>query len=221
MQSRINNVTYWPQKLQNKAPISHLAVEQNKFDTQKMQNPELSGKKYQHGTFQDCKARQYLLIKWEHNCAYCDAKGVPLPIAKQSANTSCLQVEPSEARFELRSEPKQSFTLAVVPKSKGDEVELKRSFSSGSDRVNNLVMAYAKCNQNKGVKSIQEFLASEAKPPRGTSFRKKPDRLAYILAQLLKPLKNVALMNSLRKHIVKLQQRVLVPRFRRTCIKMC
>ena len=41
--SRINNITNLACKLQNKVPITHITVEQNKFDTQKMQNPDISG----------------------------------------------------------------------------------------------------------------------------------------------------------------------------------
>jgi len=147
--SRVENILSWVRKLLSKAPLTHIAAEQNKFDSQQMQNPELEGKEYQHGTLHGCEARQYLNAKWGYQCAYCHAKGVPL------------QVE------------------HVVPKAKG-----------GSDRISNLVIACQKCNQNKGVQSIEEFLAQ------------KPDRLAAIKSQLKKPLKDAAVMNAIRKKIV-------------------
>eukprot|EP01026_Neomeris_dumetosa_P027354 TRINITY_DN2223_c0_g3_i1.p1 TRINITY_DN2223_c0_g3~~TRINITY_DN2223_c0_g3_i1.p1 ORF type:complete len:201 (+),score=2.23 TRINITY_DN2223_c0_g3_i1:403-1005(+) len=112
-------------------------------------NPESEGKEYQHGTLHGCEAKQYLLAKWKHQCAYCDAKGVPLHVEH------------------------------VVPKAKG-----------GSNRVSNLVIACQKCNQKKGVKSIEDFLAH------------KPDRLKAIQSQLKTPLKDAAVMNSIRKEIV-------------------
>eukprot|EP01024_Parvocaulis_polyphysoides_P069885 TRINITY_DN858_c0_g1_i7.p1 TRINITY_DN858_c0_g1~~TRINITY_DN858_c0_g1_i7.p1 ORF type:complete len:381 (-),score=12.95 TRINITY_DN858_c0_g1_i7:164-1306(-) len=80
VQSRVDNITNWVTKLQSKTPISNLAIEQNKFDTQKMQNPEIKGVQYQHGTLEGCEVRQYLLTKWDHKCAYCDAKGVRLEV---------------------------------------------------------------------------------------------------------------------------------------------
>eukprot|EP01026_Neomeris_dumetosa_P027347 TRINITY_DN2223_c0_g1_i11.p2 TRINITY_DN2223_c0_g1~~TRINITY_DN2223_c0_g1_i11.p2 ORF type:complete len:232 (+),score=4.02 TRINITY_DN2223_c0_g1_i11:567-1262(+) len=45
-----------------------------------MQNPEISGKEYQHGSLHGCQTRQYLLAKWKHQCAYCHAQGVPLQV---------------------------------------------------------------------------------------------------------------------------------------------
>ena len=51
-----------------------------RFDTQKLQNPEISGARYQQGVLFGSELREYLLTKWQHQCAYCGAKGVPLEI---------------------------------------------------------------------------------------------------------------------------------------------
>jgi 5-methylcytosine-specific restriction endonuclease McrA len=51
-----------------------------KFDTQKMQNPEVSGIEYQHGTLQGTEIKEYLLEKWGHKCTYCGAENVPLEV---------------------------------------------------------------------------------------------------------------------------------------------
>ena len=45
-----------------------------------MENPEISGIEYQQGTLQGYEVREYLLSKWEHMCAYCKKKGVPLQV---------------------------------------------------------------------------------------------------------------------------------------------
>jgi hypothetical protein len=45
-----------------------------------MQNPEISGVEYQHGTLQGVEVKEYLLEKWEHKCAYCGATNVPLEV---------------------------------------------------------------------------------------------------------------------------------------------
>jgi len=51
-----------------------------KFDTQAMQNPEISGAEYQQGTLQGYEVREYLLEKWGRKCAYCGKENVPLQI---------------------------------------------------------------------------------------------------------------------------------------------
>jgi hypothetical protein len=63
----------------------------------------------------------------------------------------------------------------VVPRSKG-----------GSDRVSNLVLACTACNQAKGNRPVEEFLAG------------KPEVLKCVLAQLKAPLKDAAAVNSTR-----------------------
>ena len=47
---------------------------------QLMENPEISGIEYQHGTLAGCEVREYLLAKWGRKCAYCDAENTPLNI---------------------------------------------------------------------------------------------------------------------------------------------
>jgi hypothetical protein len=51
-----------------------------RFDTQAMQNPEVSGVEYQQGTLAGYEIREYLLEKWGRKCAYCGESGVPLNI---------------------------------------------------------------------------------------------------------------------------------------------
>lgn len=63
----------------------------------------------------------------------------------------------------------------VRPKAKG-----------GSNRVTNLCLACRDCNEKKGTRSIEDFLA------------KKPELLAKILRQLKVPLKDAAAVNSTR-----------------------
>jgi hypothetical protein len=51
-----------------------------KFDTQKLQNPEIEAVEYQQGELAGYEVREYLLEKWGRKCAYCDTEGVPLQI---------------------------------------------------------------------------------------------------------------------------------------------
>ncbi|MEW1890603.1 RNA-guided endonuclease IscB [Streptomyces sp. IBSBF 3010] len=60
----------------------------------------------------------------------------------------------------------------------------------GSSRVSNLTLACVPCNQAKGSRPVEEFLAH------------RPDRLAPIRAQLKAPLRDAAAMNATRPLLV-------------------
>ncbi len=80
IQSRVDNVFNWTSRLIRFVPISEIQVETVRFDTQKMENPEISGVEYQQGTLYGYELREYLLQKWSRKCAYCSAENVPLEI---------------------------------------------------------------------------------------------------------------------------------------------
>ena len=77
MRSRVGNIRTWTARLMRVCPITAFSLELVKFDTQAMQNPEISGVEYQRGTLAGWDVREYLLEKWERKCAYCGAKDVP------------------------------------------------------------------------------------------------------------------------------------------------
>lgn len=78
--SRIANVETWVRRLAQRVPVSGVSVERVRFDTQKLQNPEISGAEYQQGELLGYEVREYLLEKWGRQCAYCGARNVPLEI---------------------------------------------------------------------------------------------------------------------------------------------
>ncbi|NCC32446.1 MAG: HNH endonuclease [Chloroflexia bacterium] len=80
LQHRVETTLTWVNRLRRYAPIAALSVELVRFDTQQMQNAEVSGVAYQQGTLAGYEVRQYLLEKWNRRCAYCHATGVPLQI---------------------------------------------------------------------------------------------------------------------------------------------
>lgn len=80
LQSRVANVETWVARLRRYAPVVCISFELAKFDTQKMQNPEISGVEYRQGTLQGYTVREYLLEKWGRECAYCSAENVPLQV---------------------------------------------------------------------------------------------------------------------------------------------
>ena len=80
LQHRVDTCMAWVRRIQRWAPISAISSELVRFDTQALQNPEISGIEYQQGTLFGYELREYLLEKWHRQCAYCDAQNVPLQV---------------------------------------------------------------------------------------------------------------------------------------------
>ncbi|MCC5599936.1 RNA-guided endonuclease IscB [Nostoc favosum] len=80
LQSRIDNIKTWVEKLRKFAPIGAISQELVRFDMQLMANPDIQGKEYQQGTLAGYETREYLLEKWGRQCAYCGVKDVPFQI---------------------------------------------------------------------------------------------------------------------------------------------
>lgn len=77
---RVKTTETWVNRILKYVPVGCIYVEQVKFDMQKMQNPEISGVQYQQGELQGYRVREYLLEKWQRQCAYCGKKDVPLQV---------------------------------------------------------------------------------------------------------------------------------------------
>ena len=80
LQSRISNVLTWVQRLARVCHITNISMELVKFDTQLMENAEISGMEYQQGTLAGYEVREYLLEKWGRKCTYCQKGNSPLQV---------------------------------------------------------------------------------------------------------------------------------------------
>lgn len=80
LESRVANILTWAKRLMRLCPVRAISVELAKFDTQRLQNPEISGVEYQRGELFGYEVREYLLEKWGRKCAYCGRSGLPLEI---------------------------------------------------------------------------------------------------------------------------------------------
>ena len=80
LRSRVDHVEAFCTKVILTCPVSELPVEQARFDTRAMKDPETSGVQYQQGTLFGYEVREYLLEKWGRQCTYCNAKDVQLQI---------------------------------------------------------------------------------------------------------------------------------------------
>ena len=80
LESRVGNVVSWVNRLRRWSFVGGIAMELVKFNTQAIQNPEISRAEYQRGTLFGYEVREYLLEKWERRCAYCGTENVPLEV---------------------------------------------------------------------------------------------------------------------------------------------
>jgi 5-methylcytosine-specific restriction endonuclease McrA len=80
LESRVSNILTWSARVRRVCPITLVSQELVRFDTQALQNPEISGTEYQRGELKGYEIREYVLEKWGRHCAYCGAGDVPLQI---------------------------------------------------------------------------------------------------------------------------------------------
>jgi 5-methylcytosine-specific restriction endonuclease McrA len=80
LESRIASTLTWVYRLRRLCLIGALSLELVKFDTQLMQNAEISGVEFQQGELVGYEVREYLLEKWGRKCAYCGATDRPLEV---------------------------------------------------------------------------------------------------------------------------------------------
>ena len=80
LQHRVDTTLSWVNRLRRLAPVSGIAQELVKFDTQLMQNPDISGVEYQHGELAGYELKELLLEKFDRKCVYCGKSGVPLNV---------------------------------------------------------------------------------------------------------------------------------------------
>jgi len=80
LKARVNQTLSAANKLLRLLPVTAISTEHVKFDTQKLQNPEISGIEYQRGALFGYEVKEYLLEKWGRRCAYCGRENVLLEV---------------------------------------------------------------------------------------------------------------------------------------------
>ncbi len=80
LEHRVLTTMTWVKRLIKLCPIGSIATELVRFDTQKLDHPEISGTEYQQGTLYQYEVREYLLEKFNRTCVYCGAKDTPLEV---------------------------------------------------------------------------------------------------------------------------------------------
>lgn len=78
--SRVCTIVTWVKRLMRVCPINTISQELVKFDMQAMEQGDIAGVEYQQGTLHGYEVREYLLEKWNRQCAYCGKKETPLQL---------------------------------------------------------------------------------------------------------------------------------------------
>jgi 5-methylcytosine-specific restriction endonuclease McrA len=132
LQHRVDTTLTWVKRITLLAPIDSIAQELVRFDLQLMQNPEISGVEYQQGELQGYEVREYLLNKFNRQCAYCGKKD------------TTLEVEHIKPRSKGGSDRVSNLTLACHPCNQRKGNQDIKDFLLGKPDVLKRVLAQAK-----------------------------------------------------------------------------
>jgi 5-methylcytosine-specific restriction endonuclease McrA len=78
--SRVLHLTTWVKRLSRWCPIGMISQELVRFDTHLLQERAIVGQEYQGGSLFEAEVKEYLLTRWQHHCAYCQATNTRLEI---------------------------------------------------------------------------------------------------------------------------------------------
>jgi 5-methylcytosine-specific restriction endonuclease McrA len=130
--SRVHNILTWVRRLSKLCPITAISQELVRFDTQKMQNAEIYGVEYQQGELAGYEVREYLLEKFNRQCAYC------------GATETRLEIDHVQARSRGGSNRVSNLVLACHPCNEAKGNQEIRDFLSGKPDVLKQVLAKIK-----------------------------------------------------------------------------
>ena len=123
LQHRADTTMAWMKRLSRLAPVSSVDMELVRFDTQLLENPDISGVEYQQGTLAGYEVREYCLEKWGRKCMYCDTTNVPL------------QVEHIRPKADGGSNRPSNLGIACDPCNKRKAAQDLESFVKDKDRL--------------------------------------------------------------------------------------
>lgn len=128
LNSRVANILTWVKRLSALCQITAISQELVRFDTQQMENAEISGIGYQQGTLAGYEVREFLLEKWNRTCAYCGVQDTRL------------EIEHIHPRSKGGSNRVSNLCLACVPcnQKKGDS-EIKDFLKGKSDLLKRIL----------------------------------------------------------------------------------
>lgn len=78
LRHRLETTSSWVARLRRWVPVSGLAMELVRFDTQLLENPDITGVGYQQGALVGYEVREFVLERGGHKCAFCGAENTPI-----------------------------------------------------------------------------------------------------------------------------------------------
>lgn len=78
--SRVLHLVTWVKRISRWCLVSAISQELVRFDPAALQHPEIQGIEYQRGTLFEAEVKEYLLLKWQHQCVYCSTTNTRLEI---------------------------------------------------------------------------------------------------------------------------------------------
>lgn len=126
-------------------PVSKLIVEVAQFDTQKIKNPEISGKEYQEGEqLGFWNVREYVLARDGHKCQYCKGK----------SKDPILNIHHIESRKTGGDSPSNLITLCETCHKEFHKGNIKLKVSRGKSLRDAAVMGIMKWKLYEELKSL-------------------------------------------------------------------
>jgi 5-methylcytosine-specific restriction endonuclease McrA len=132
LNSRVANILTWVRRLSSLCQVTAISQELVRFDTQQMQETEISGVGYQQGTLAGYEIREFLLEKWNRTCAYCGAKDTRL------------EIEHIQPRSKGGSNRASNLCLACVPCNQKKGNQDVKDFLKGKPDLLKRILAQAK-----------------------------------------------------------------------------
>lgn len=132
LNSRVSNILTWVNRLSTVCQITAISQELVRFDTQQMQNSEISGVGYQPGILAGYEVREFLRELWGRTCAYCGAKDTKL------------EIEHIQPQSKGGSNRVSNLCLACVPCNQKKGNQDIKDFLKGKPEVLKRILAQAK-----------------------------------------------------------------------------
>ncbi|MGK7919658.1 MAG: RNA-guided endonuclease IscB, partial [Trichodesmium sp.] len=130
---RVETTMTWVKRLIKFCPIQSISMELVRFDTQLIQNPEISGTEYQQGELTGYELKEYLLEKWGRQCA---------PTSGQT-NTP-LEIEHIHPRSKGGSDRVSNLTIACTKCNQLKSNQDVKEFLSGKPELLKRIQTQAK-----------------------------------------------------------------------------
>ena len=138
-------------------PITAIRIERNKFDTQLMLNPDITGIEYQQGTLMGSQVRAYIYERDNSRCVYCGTRRRKLqldharPRAIGSNRVDNLILSCQECNLAKRNRPIEEFLANKPELLKAILDRVNRSNMAGAAHINAVLPALVRSLEETGL----------------------------------------------------------------------